>query len=221
MSTSYFIPRSDAEFDLWVKVFIACLVTNGARLNLPAEVITELQALLAIWEAKFAVAENPATATKAATREKNEAREALETKVRAVNREYLMYNHLLTDADRENMGLPIHKTTHTPVPAPTTIPEFTVDTSVIRNLKINFRDAGSSSKAKPDGVHGAEIRWNIQDAMPASIDELGHSSFDTHTPFTLAFDENQRGKSVYFCLRWENAKGDKGPWSEIVKAIIP
>jgi hypothetical protein len=31
----------------------------------------------------------------------------------------------------------------------------------------------------------------------------------------------QRGKTVYFALRWENTRGEKGPWSEIMSAIIP
>jgi hypothetical protein len=35
------------------------------------------------------------------------------------------------------------------------------------------------------------------------------------------FDESQRGEKVFFCLRWENAKGAKGPWGEIYSAIIP
>lgn len=38
---------------------------------------------------------------------------------------------------------------------------------------------------------------------------------------TLTFDENQRGKTVYFALRWENTRGEKGPWSQIVSSIIP
>jgi hypothetical protein len=53
-------------------------------------------------------------------------------------------------------------------------------------------------------MHGVEIRW-------ATLD----------TPFVINFDENQRGKAVYFCLCRENNTGEKGPWSEIVKAIIP
>jgi hypothetical protein len=43
----------------------------------------------------------------------------------------------------------------------------------------------------------------------------------TRTSLTLEFDEPDRGKTVYFCLRWENTRGQKGPWSPIQKAIIP
>jgi hypothetical protein len=46
-------------------------------------------------------------------------------------------------------------------------------------------------------------------------------AFDTRSPYTFRFEENQRGQTVFFCLRWENTTGQKGPWSEIVSAIIP
>jgi hypothetical protein len=119
------------------------------------------------------------------------------------------------------MGIVIRDTTHTPINPPKSYPEFIIDTSIIRCLRILFWDFGSKSKAKPHGVHGSEIRWAILDHPPVSVEELIHSSFDTRSPFELMFDERERGKTVYFCLRWESTRGDKGPWSEIVMAIIP
>jgi hypothetical protein len=50
---------------------------------------------------------------------------------------------------------------------------------------------------------------------------LSYSEFNTKPPFTLSFHGEQRGKTVYFALRWENTTGEKGPWSEIENAIIP
>jgi hypothetical protein len=133
----------------------------------------------------------------------------------------LTNNHLVTDADRDNMGLPIYKTTRTHIPASTDYPDYWVDSSIIRRLAINFRDKNSKTRKKPEGMHGVEIRWAILDTSPVTIEELLHSGFDTRTPFVINFDENQRGKTVYFCLCWENNTGEKGPWSGIVKAIVP
>jgi hypothetical protein len=220
MSTDY-IPHKDLEFNQWVTVYVTYVTSHATKFNLPAAVTTNLTVLKDVWDEKYARAEAPETRTKAVIKEKDKAREALVAKVRQTNSEYLTFSHLVTDADRDNMGLPIHKTTRTPVPPPTKFPEYEVGTSVIRQLTVHFRDQGSTKKAKPEGVHGAEIRWAILGAPPLSIDELIHSSFDTRSPFTLVFDESQRGKTVYFCLCWENTTGAKGPWSEIVNAIIP
>jgi hypothetical protein len=45
--------------------------------------------------------------------------------------------------------------------------------------------------------------------------------FDTDSPLEIEFDEADRGKIVWFAVRWENTRGQKGPWSEIFFAIIP
>ncbi|MDR1283137.1 MAG: hypothetical protein LBK99_20295 [Opitutaceae bacterium] len=71
-------------------------------------------------------------------------------------------------------------------------------------------------------VYGAELLYGIADgAGPLTFSQLTHSVFSTHSPFRIEFAEELRGKTVYFCLRWENTRGQKGPWSEIVSAIIP
>jgi hypothetical protein len=61
----------------------------------------------------------------------------------------------------------------------------------------------------------------VIDTPPTGVAALVNSSFDTRTPFTLEFDDAERGHTVYFCLRWENTRGEKGPWGEIVSAIVP
>jgi hypothetical protein len=66
-----------------------------------------------------------------------------------------------------------------------------------------------------------ETRWAILDHPPASVTELVNSDFDTATPFTLVFDESQRGQRLYFCLRWESTTGEKGPDGEIYSVVIP
>jgi hypothetical protein len=120
------------------------------------------------------------------------------------------------------MGFTIPDHTRTPAPPPTTFPVADrIDTATLRQLTIHFRDNGSNHKAKPKGVHGCEIRWSLLEAPPVSVEDLAHSGFDTNSPFTLPFDESQRGKTLYFCLRWEGNTGLKGPYGEIYNAIVP
>jgi hypothetical protein len=139
-----------------------------------------------------------------------------------------MYNILRTcplvaDTDLEAMGLPRRPSGgKTPTPAPSSYPDYTVDTSVIRQLTIHFRDHERGMRGKPRGVHGVEIKWGFAtDALPKDGDMLLNSIIDTHTPHTFTFDGDDRGRTVYFCLRWENTRGQRGPWSEVVSAIVP
>ncbi|MDR1865854.1 MAG: hypothetical protein LBR08_09835 [Bacteroidales bacterium] len=56
---------------------------------------------------------------------------------------------------------------------------------------------------------------------PKSYDYLIHLTFRTRSPCTFRFDLSDAGKRCYFCLRWENTRGEKGPWSEIISAVVP
>jgi hypothetical protein len=59
------------------------------------------------------------------------------------------------------------------------------------------------------------------DAPPADHNALTRSVLATRTPHTFEFTEEERGKTVYMAACWQNEKGQKGPWSEIVSAIVP
>jgi hypothetical protein len=56
---------------------------------------------------------------------------------------------------------------------------------------------------------------------PASVTDLPHSEFCNETPQTFTFRDDQRGKTVWFCCRWETTNNKKGPWGELMSAIIP
>ena len=49
---------------------------------------------------------------------------------------------------------------------------------------------------------------------------MSHSAFTTKSSHTFEFEENQRGQRLYCRGRWENNRGEKGPWGEIVNAVI-
>jgi hypothetical protein len=136
---------------------------------------------------------------------------------------YQLIKHLptVTNGDLAAMGFPtVSAPTHTPVPPPNTAPEAEIRFPAPSVVEIHFRDAGSERKGKSHGVHGAEIGWAILESAPSKMADLVHSSFDTNSPFRLTFDIDQRGKTLYFAVRWENTRGEKGPWSEIHNVIV-
>jgi hypothetical protein len=135
---------------------------------------------------------------------------------------FLKGNPEVADNDLIAMGLPRRSSGKlTPAPDPATVPEATVQTPSPAVIVIHFRDRNSKSKGKPAGIHGAEIVWAILDDMPEDWSALTNSTFNTHTPLTLAFAGTERGKRLYFALRWENTRGVRGNWSEIYDAVIP
>jgi hypothetical protein len=215
-----FIPHSDGAFLEWSKPLITYAAAHLMPFNVPETALTPVQAQLTAYETAFEAAQNP-NRGKVDVLNKNETKAALESGLRAFIRAYLAYNPAVTDADKESMGLPLHDATRTPVPPPSTIPEIELDSSIIRQIAVHFKDGGSGKRGKPQGVHGIELRWSLLDTAPASVEDLKNSAFDTASPNTFTFDETDRFKALYICPRWENNKGDKCPWGEIVKAIVP
>ena len=221
MPNNDFIPRKEGLFYAWVIMFFTYLLENLQRFGVVEDAIVPLVGLKQDFDVKYVAATTPSTRTAATVLAKNKALDTLKRALRVFIKEYLTFNHLVTDEDRRNMGLPVHKTGRTPHPTPTTYPLFTVDTSVIRCLTIHFRDVTSNGRAKPFGVHGVEIRWGYSQDPVVNLEDLPYSAFDTRSPYTLEFSGDKRGHTVWFVLRWESTRGDKGPWSEIVSAIVP
>jgi hypothetical protein len=162
------------------------------------------------------------TRTKALTATLDDKQKAFVEVYRKLYTAFLKDSPFVSNTDLVLMGLPERRSGGgTPAPVPTTVPEAEVRLPSPAVVEIHFRDSGADKKAKPAGVHGAEILWSLLDEPPASWTELKHSSFDTHTPFSLTFDGTERGKRLYFAMRWENTRGEKGPWSEIQIAVVP
>jgi hypothetical protein len=215
-----FIPHADGAFLEWAKTLATYAAVHVSAFKLDEGALTAVQTQLTAYETAFEAAQNP-NRGKVDVLNKNETKAALESGLRTFIKAYLTYNPAVTDADKESMGLPLHDTTRTPIPVPTAIPELELDSSIIRQVTVIFKDTGSDKRGKPQGVHGIELRWSLLDAAPASVEDIKNSAFDTASPYTFTFDETDRGKALYICPRWENNKGDKGPWGEIVKAIVP
>ena len=77
-----------------------------------------------------------------------------------------------------------------------------------------------TSKAKPAGVRGCQVWQNIGTTSPVSVGERHDLATDTRTPYVAQFDAADASKTADYWLRWENTKGETGPWSAPASATI-
>jgi hypothetical protein len=134
---------------------------------------------------------------------------------------FLRYKEAVTDDDRKQLGLTIPDETPTPDADPNEYPEIETDTNVLRRIVCRFLNR-EHRIAKPRGVHGTELRSGfIPDGEKPSLTHLINSSFSTRSSITLDFTDEQRGKRIGFCARYENNAGGKGPFGPIVTVFIP
>ena len=219
MTNNKTIPTKDVDFNAWQDIIAKIATTNTTVWLLDPDWMKDVFApARAAWNNAWVDYANPAKRTTVSTANKNDARREYEKALMTLVAN-LKVNTKVTDADRRSMGIHIRDTKPTPVPTPTTYPILSMDSSISRRITINFRDSESNSLAKPKGVHGAEIKWLIADEQP-TVEQLTNSTFDTRTPYTLIFTDEQRAKKVWFCARWENTRGEKGPWGDMESGII-
>jgi hypothetical protein len=217
---SDYIPSSDAEFDVWQKNLLAIAADNLTAWGIPPADLNAVKSFQTIWAGAWAKACNPQNRTAADVKAKEEARENLKRAVRSFVAGWLASNGKVPDADRVRMGLTVRGASRAAVPVPNTSPVVTVDFSVRLQHTLSFADETTPRlKGKPDGVHGCEVYMKVGDA-PGDVSELTYAGTDTATPFVWKFEGDKVGKTAYYALRWVNTRGESGPWSAIVSAVV-
>ncbi|MDR1420775.1 MAG: hypothetical protein LBI86_10405 [Treponema sp.] len=172
----------------------------------------------ALWYNAYALTIGPHTPVD--TEAKNDAKKAARAAVRPFVNQYLRFPPV-TNEDRTAMGIPNRKSHPSPSPKPDDIPEVEARTPMPRVLSFRFRRSTMKRWGKPEGVYGMELVWLLSDAPPSKVGELVHSSFATKNPLELSFEEDERGRRLYYAVRWETGTMKKGSFSEIFSAIIP
>ena len=223
MSKHNYIPSGDAGFNQFFKsitqyVTTKCLGSTPEWAHIPKEDRDELNASYAAWYTAYALTFQPHGTD--ITKEKNRVRKETEAVLREFVNRFLRHRPV-TNNDRDLMGIPNRKTTRTAHYTVNELVEFEVKLRGIRELEIRFWIKGASHRAKPVGYDGAVIVWDVLDAPPKRPEDLNRHAMASRTPYTLRFDETERGKSVYIALAWQNERGNTGQWSEIQPAIIP
>jgi hypothetical protein len=215
-----YIPTKEADFVSWSENLIAVSAAHVAEWNLNEDRLADLLALHTEVKRLHGLCQT-SLYTKVDMRAKNLKKKQLFKLEEVFVRNNLQNNDLMTDIGREELRIPIHDTTPSQHADPDSVPDLEVETPHPRTVLMRFRAVNAARWGKPGNVHGMEGMWVLSGTPPTKIEDLLHSVFSTRSPLEMVFDEDQRGKRMYFAVRWENGVGKKGPWSEIFSVIIP
>jgi len=92
-----------------------------------------------------------------------------------------------------------------------------------------IRGVGDSMDKNPD--YGVRIYYGVSGEPtekdkfrishePKTGSDLPHSVFTRRKKMRFDFS-GDNGLAVYFCMRYENSKGQVGPWGKVLKTFIP
>ncbi len=218
------IPAPDAEFDALATLSLAQINADlpGYGLALGDPLLGAANTAKTDWDTKYPASITAKAAANAAVADKDTSRNVgLEPALRNLYAKILV-NPNVTNERRQAAGLPLYDTIPTPAPVPTTRPVMIPDTSERFRHTMNFADEGTpTSKAKPFGVIGCELRVFVGPTPPVDPDDYEFVAVDTKTPYLMEFDPAQAGQTAHWVARWVNTRGERGPWSDVVSAIIP
>ena len=216
-----YIEESDAQFNIQQGVIMQECKTNATAWGIAAADLTTLTTKQAAWTAAYTPASNANARSQDEVVAKDDARKTYEETLRKFIGQWITNNPKVPNSEREKMGLTVKSETRTSVGVPKTYPVASVDFSTRLQHKVAFRDSATpTSKAKPEGVHGCEVWAKIGGAAPKLEKELQYLGICTATPFLKTFEGDLAAQTVYYWLRWANTKGETGPWSTPVSAMV-
>jgi hypothetical protein len=217
------------------KQWCVILNRNGQRWKIPNDVQSNLEGLYELAQDELAEAMS-GNRTATVTARCNEAFSALTAKMRDVKDRYFK-KPPLADPDFISLGLKPKDTVKTPVAAPAGQAEADVTYPGPHLLMLRLRHIeGTLTDDRADygyrvyyGIlpHGgatAEEAAGIHHYLmkpPVSGEELPNSTFTRRKKEIMDLPAEDSGKTAYFCIRYENAKGQKGPWGPVFSAVIP
>lgn len=215
-----YIPSSDSEFTTWQENFLSYVNANLEALGLKDGDVASLKDSQRAWTTAYSNHTHAQATAESVSQTKTASRKSYETLVRSLVRRLQGMSNI-TDAQRAGMQITLRETTRQAGLAPQSRPVVHVDTSQRLRHTISFTDeATPESRAKPAGIHGCEIWAKIGDPAPTDGKGLVFLGLDTRTPYVAEYDGEHAGQTVYYMLRWANAKGEAGPWSQTVSATI-
>lgn len=208
-----FIPGSDSQFSTFAQTLTSVIKTDPSVYGIDAAKLTELENGLAAWDGSVSDQALKREASKAATVTKDEERKNLESLIRELNSQ-IQADPNVPESAIADAGLPVHSTSRTPAPVPTTAPLASIQSCNIQENYIRFSDSQNiQSRVRPRGVMGVEIWMYCGDEAPTDNGQFQMYTLTTRMSATVAFDGTQAGKGVWYRFRYVNTRGDVGPWS--------
>jgi hypothetical protein len=198
--------------------------------GIPQEQYNELANLLDQAQALLNQAMDEAVRTHVITVACQEAFKALTSKLRFFRDRYYKLPPL-SASDWATLGFRPKDTTPTPIPVPTAQAEADLIFPGIHLVELTKIRAVDGAAPDERSDYGVRIYYGFSGppsekhpfrvtAAPKTGRDLPYSIFTRRRKERFDFD-GESGNTVYFCLRYENPKGQAGPFGPILSAVIP
>lgn len=219
MTTPY-IPSTDSAFADWSLNFHTLTTATPTAYGLTAPQAAAYATLDDDYQAAYIAATDPSTRTPVTVAAKDTAKFAAVALARELA-QIVKADPDTTDEQLTELGITVNKFPATPVPTPTTFPLLDFLAATPGQHKLQYRDSDTpTTKAKPPGAMQMEVWVTIDTAVAPTPSASGYVKGVTKSPFTVDYEEADRGKIATIFGRWVTQTGKVGPWSDGVSFEI-
>lgn len=221
MSSPYIPPR-DVDLLAWGQNFTDLLTLDPNRYGIDTTDAATLQSEFDDFKAAMVIVSSPSTKTAAAVAHKNATRALFLIDARFFA-QYIRNLRGVTNEDKTALGLTIPDPVPTPVPPPSVAPDVSVLGIIANQFTMRARNpATPTSNAKPQGVTQMIVYGSVtvtpQTEFNAADPQLIQLS--TKSPFLIDTSLMDAGKYLTVWVQYANRKGQVGPLSTPVSAIV-
>ena len=217
MSNNLF-PVKDSDFLVWSQNFAKTIKTYIQLLKLDSKKVDEIQTLANKFKSNLEKSKDPER-THMDVVHKNDSKKELGRCIRYFVGAYLNYNLEMNTIIWNAIGIHPKSSLRNQAQKLTSKPKLELRPG-IRMVTVRYMNEVNHKVAKPKGARGIIYHWALLNEPPESPESFTMAKSVSSGPLVLEFNENQRGKTLYISARWENSRGEPGPWSDIVKTYV-
>jgi hypothetical protein len=222
---SDYIPRTDADFNLWQANFVGKVTLTPADYGLtPAEVM-DLAADAAAWTTALNALILTQNATRGAAETKDDTRDTLESEIRTLTNRIQSWKDI-TNAKREELDITVRKTTRTPlsdqIVLVTPPPVIQAKCTGPKTVRIDWypTQAPGESEALPQGIDGVNI-WVAEGGIPSDDSQWRFLAMDTNSPYIHSVG-NESTMTLAYKAQWFDRRKRMGPFCDpVLVAVTP
>jgi hypothetical protein len=218
------------------KKWLVVLATQATAWEISADLLAVFTMQVSAAEAALAKVQDKTTRNQVGVINCNEAFKAMTKQMRYIKRNYFNCPPR-TVSELGTLGLsPQNPSTDVPAPENQVTAKYRPLGEHLMELKFDIVGTFETDSQASD--YGFRVYWGIMPVggasvaaatgqkrelmtVPSSGADLPFSRFTRKKREVFDFDATDRGKTVYFCLRLENAKGQAGPWGPLLNWMIP
>ena len=202
-----FLDRTDAGLLAFATPFSTKISAGPTAFGLTAGNATALAAAVADYSSKLAAAQDPATRGEQTIFLKDLSKDGLITLIRQFARQ-IQGTMTVTDAQRQDLGLPIRDTTPSPAEPITVAPALTIQEVFGHNVRVRVRDASGTRRGRPAEARGCILYSFVGATPPAGAEGWISEGPIARDSQVVAFNaELAPGTKVWFTAQWFNAAG--------------